>query len=260
MKKVILFLMMLPIQLFGQEVIEMVGQKDSTENVEVKISMSHLAELENAKKMAEEKLKSANKKILEQGIKLKDDSLVIGRMKAQIANLRADSLAYHNKIRGLKEQSLKSDTCLINVASNFIYIPYEAFGVKEIAIPAYQSVFDKGLKEKYKSRYELLVKYKEHVEEFLSFLTEQKSALMSNPFNNKEEASKVINILQTKSFYISYHAFEDWPSTFLGSRIAVIEKQLKEFKGNIQKGNIQNVSFDKITNELQECLKTENDL
>lgn len=249
MKKVILFLMMLPIQLFAQGTVEMTSQEDS---IEVKINMSRLTELENTRKIAEERLKSANKRILEQDMKLKDDSVIISRMKAQMSNLRADSLASHDLISGLKKQLLKSDTCIINVASNFIYIPYEAYSIKEIAIPAYQSVFDNGLKEKYKLRYELLTKYKEHIEEFLSFITEQKNEL-SKPFT--KNANEAISILHTKRFYISYHAFEDWQSTFLGVRIAVIEKQLKEFKGDIH-----NVDFDKIASELQACLKTENDL
>lgn len=243
---------MFPLHLFGQNVEEEASKKDSIDNMEVKISMGQLTELENAKKFAEEKLISANKRILEQEIKLSSDSVIIKKLKVHISNLRADSLASHNATNGLKKQLLKTDTCLINVASNFIYIPYEAYSVKEIAIPAYQMVSDKGLKVKYKSRYNLLSNYKEHIVEFISCLTEMKKVL-SNPF--VKDASDAINVLHAKRFYAVYQAFEGWESTFLGSRIITIEKQLKGYKGHASK-----VDFDKVANELQKCLNTENNL
>ena len=244
--------MVFPLHLFGQNVEDEAGKKDSIDNMEVKISMSQLTELENAKKLAEGRLSSANKRILEQEIKLSNDSVTIGKLKARISNLRADSLTIHNTVNGWKKQLLKADTCLINVASNFIYIPYEAYSVKEIAIPAFQMVSDEGLKVKYKSRYELLLKYKEHIVEFISCLTEMKKVL-SNPF--AKDANDAIKVLHTKRFYAAYRAFEGWESTFLGSRITAIEKQLKDYKGPTSK-----VDFDKVANELQECLKTENNL
>ena len=244
--------MIIPLHLFGQNVEEKFGQKDSIDNMEVKISMSQLTELENAKKLADGKLISANKRILEQDVKLGNDSVMIGKLKVQLSNLRADSLAIHNTVNGLKKQLLKADTCLINVASNFIYIPYEAYSVKEIAIPAFQMVSDEGLKVKYNSRYELLLEYKEHIVEFISCLTEMKK-ILSNPF--AKDANDAIIVLHAKRFYAVYKAFEGWESTFLGSRIIAIEKQLKGYKGTASK-----VDFDKVTNELQECLNTENNL
>ena len=252
MMRIFLILMVFPLHLFGQNVEDEAGKKDSIDNMEVKISMSQLTELENAKKLAEGRLSSANKRILEQEIKLSNDSVTIGKLKARISNLRADSLAIHNTVNGWKKQLLKADTCLINVASNFIYIPYEAYSVKEIAIPAFQMVSDEGLKVKYKSRYELLLKYKEHIVEFISCLTEMKKVL-SNPF--AKDANDAIKVLKTKRFYAAYRAFEGCESTFLGSRIIAIEKQLNEYRGQTSK-----VDFDKVANELQECLKTENNL
>lgn len=252
MKKILLIIMMFPLHLFGQNVEDEASQKDSIDNMEVKINMSQLTELENAKKLAEGKLKSANKRILEQEIKLRNDSVMLGKLNVRISNLRADSLAFHNKVYEMKKQLLKADTCLINVASNFIYIPYEAYSVKEIAIPAFQMVTDEGLKVKYRSRYELLSKYKEHIEEFISCLNEMKKVL-SNPF--AKDANDAISVLHTKRFYAAYRAFEGWESTFLGGKIIDIEKQLKDYKGPTSK-----VDFDKVSNELQECLKTENSL
>lgn len=252
MKLIYIILLFLPLHLFGQNVEEESVQKDSIDNMEVKINMSQLTELENTKKMAEGKLTSANKRILEQEIKLRNDSVMIVKMKVHLSNLRADSLETHNTINELKKQLLKADTCLINVASNFIYIPYEAYSVKEIAIPAYQMVSDEGLKVRYKSRYEFLSKYKEHIVEFISCLNEMKKVL-SNPF--AKDADDAINVLHAKRFYTAYHEFEGWESTFLGSRIIAIEKQMKDYKGPASK-----VDFDKVKNELEECLKTENNL
>jgi hypothetical protein len=77
--------------------------------------------------------------------------------------------------------------------------------------------------------------------------------VLSNPF--AKNANDAVKVLHTKRFYTAYRAFEGWESTFLGSRILAIEKQLKDYKGQTSK-----VDFDKITYELQECLKTENNL
>lgn len=252
MKKIFLILLFLPIHLLGQNVKDGSVQKDSIDNMEVKISMSQLTELENAKKLAEGRLNSANKRILKQELKLSNDSVTIGKLKAHISKLRADSLANHNTVNGLKKQILKADTCLINIASNFIYIPYEAYSVNEIAIPAFQMVSNEVLRTKYKSRYELLSKYKDHIMEFISCINEMKKVL-ENRF--VKDGNDAINILHAKQFYSTYHAFEDWESTFIGARILAIEKQLKVYKRPNGK-----VDFDKIATELQECLKTENNI
>ena len=250
MKTVFLLLVLFPLYLFGQTIED--GQENSIDTIEVKINMSQLSKLENAKQKAEEKLISVNKRILEQEIKLRNDSVMIEKLKVQISKMRADSLANHNTVIGLKKQLLRADTCLINVASNFIYIPYEAYGVKEIAIPAYQMVSDDDLKVKYKPRYDFLAEYKEHIMEFISCITEMKK-ILSNPF--AKNANDAIKVLHAKRFYVAYHAFDGWESTFLGSKIVGIEKQLIDYKGPANK-----IDFDKIASELQECLKTENNL
>lgn len=58
--------------------------------------------------------------------------------------IQCDDAQRQNK--SLMDKTIKSDKALISMASNFIYIPYEAYSVDSIAIPAYESVQDLILK------------------------------------------------------------------------------------------------------------------
>ena len=77
--------------------------------------------------------------------------------------IQCDDAQRQNK--SLMDKTIKSDKALISMASNFIYIPYEAYSVDSIAIPAYESVQDLILKLQYEIRYQLLKNYKEDVSE-----------------------------------------------------------------------------------------------
>ena len=58
--------------------------------------------------------------------------------------IQCDDAQEQNK--SLMDKTIKNDKALISMSSNFIYIPYEAYSVDSIAIPAYESVQDLVLK------------------------------------------------------------------------------------------------------------------
>lgn len=249
MRKIFIILLMVPLTLFAQsnEVEDVL--EDTIQNAEVKISISKLTNLENAKLDFEKRLKEANKRILELELKIRNDSTSLKKAATYISKLRADSLASYNEKKNLKEQLLKSDKCLISVASNFLYIPYEAYSIDSIAIRSYETVSDKELKQKYYIRYSLLKSYRDDISNLVKFLTKQQNELNNNPFN--KDAKEAINALHGQSFYVTYLRYDDWASTFLGSKIVDVEKQLKSFNGKTK------IDFSEIINRLQSCLKNE---
>ena len=225
---------------------------DSIPENEVKINLSKLTELENAKLESEKALQMANKELVLLKAKLKEDSVAIKNLSNLVSNLRADSISARDAQGVLYDKLLKSDKCLISVASNFLYLPYEAYSVNNIAIRSFETISDEGMKKEYSIRYKLLKSYKDDILCFLNFLITQKEEL-NKPFTkNAEDAIQSLRQLQ---FYIVYHKYDDWEATFLGKKILTVEKQLKLFNGGTHKAN-----FDLIISELQNCIETEKDL
>ena len=241
----------MPLSLFAQTDNGQAVLKDSIQE-EVKISITQLTGLENAKEDFENKLKKANVRITELEKKIMADSVAQKKSDTHISNLRADSVATHNEMKRLKEQLLKADKCLISVASNFLYIPYEAYSVDSIAIRSFATVSDKSLKEKYAIRFSLLKNYKKDIMELSTFLERitQKSEL-GGPFAS--DAKEQIASLHNQRFYIEYNKYDDWKSTFLGGIINTVEQQLSSFN----KGNKDSVvgNLTKIASQLSAYIK-----
>jgi len=249
MRRFIFLFALVPIALFAQNEEPSIAVEDSTQNTVVQIGISELTKLENAKSDFEKKLIQANKRILELELKHRDDSILLKNTSLYMSKLRADSLSANSRERILKEQLLKSDKCLISVASNFLYIPYEAYSIDSIAIRSFETISDKSLQQKYSIRYSLLKSYKDDIISFISFLSKQQESINNNPFN--KDAKDAIAALHNLPLYIAYHRYEDWMATFLGRKIVIVEQQLNAFNGKSK------IDFSVIVNSLQECLKTD---
>ncbi len=188
------------------------------------------------------------------------DSLTVanGSLKNTIDTLRSDSLFYvsqiaHDKevISNLQEQILSADTSLISLASSHLYFPYDAYCVKEMAIPGFEKVYSKELKEKYSIRLLLLKNYQYHIESMVAFLNSI-GAVLKNPF--VKSGDEFIESLKGQTFYMDYMGMEDYEDTYLGSKIKLVIQRLE------QHGLSYKASFDDIIEELENCLKTENEL
>lgn len=248
MRKLFLLMFMVPITLFGQENTKKMAQGDSIhKRIEVKISAEELTSLENCNANLENRLKVAIKTISDLQKIIQKDSFSIRQKNAHIFNLKADSLSTHKALVKAQEQFLKSEKALISMASNFIYIPYEAYSIDSIALRSFESVADKSLKEKYRIRYTLLKNYKQDIADFAAFLKLQQKELSKNPFRN--DANDVISLLHQQPFYSTYQQYDDWASTFLGSKIAFVENQLKLFKKSTK------LNFEETISILEKCLK-----
>lgn len=158
------------------------------------------------------------------------------------------------KIDSYLNQIAKVDTALIEISSNFIYIPYEAYSIDKIAIPAFNLVSNKGFKDQYKTRLILLESYDKDIKSLHSFLLDINVDL-SNPYAKGDVSKPLIQEMKGKSFYIQYSKFDDFTNTFLGKKFIEIENRLDKHDRDKYKAN-----FDDIIEELNNCLKTKNDL
>lgn len=168
--------------------------------------------------------------------------------KNELYNLERDVNLLISDTTKLHMAQREADRRLVNITSNFLYIPYEAYSVEKIAIPAFRAIANAELKDKHQIKYELLCNYRKDIEDIMSFMEYAHSELIK-PF--VKDANDVLLQFRSKSFYRSYQNYPDWAATFLGGKISLIEKQLHDFDGNQHR-----VDFTPIKEELNECLKT----
>lgn len=197
-------------------------------------------------------------------LKSENDSLKfqLAEVKAKYQKLQTESVNEREKLKKLEisVKQLTSDTTrlysfqreadkrLVNIASNFLYIPYEAFSIEKIAIPAFKAIANADLKREHGIKYELLCNYRKDIEGLISFM-DYASNELQKPF--VKNASDILAKFQGQSFYVSYLRYPEWADTFLGRNIALIEKQLNNFDGNKHK-----IDFTAIKEELDKCMKT----
>lgn len=166
--------------------------------------------------------------------------------------IQCDDAQRQNK--SLMDKTIKSDKALISMASNFIYIPYEAYSVDSIAIPAYESAQDLTLKRQYEIRYQLLKNYKEDVSETVKLLNDIYQEF-ENPFASSEQSNELISKITQSRVYAQYKQYDDWRNTYLGYMLTEVVGYLKAFNKEATPQKIK-AKID----ELNRCIKTEDSL
>ena len=220
------------------------------EGISVTISVADLSELQGYKAKYNDLLSKYDT------LKSEYDSLDIAHRKdvAELNNLSRQSSQEKNRIQNLEKEMEATNNKLINMAANFLFIPYEAYGIEKIAIPAFEAITNTGLKEKHRVRYILLKRYKDHVKELRDFLVEKDKDL--EHFAGKEQAMKALNDMKQKNFYAEYEGLGDnMKYTYLGKKIIEVERQLKIFDGSTHKLKVKD-----IIEELDACIKTQEGL
>lgn len=220
---------------------------DSTAHadMEIKIGMRDFERLKSERDSA----MTAYKALLPKYNKIvKNDSALA----AQLQTARTECATFKLKCDELQQAQRKANVCLFNIASNFLYIPYEAYSVEKLAIPAFEAVTDEEIKTQHSVNYVLLKSYQADVKQLLSFITSVEKEL-GNPFakNADEQLRKLHNL----PAYINYKQYNEWKDTWLGKRLCEVEAVLRNFKGDRSQ-----LKFGTIKKELQDCLNTTNDL
>lgn len=193
-----------------------------------------------------------------------------------IDQLSHDKAALENAATGLRKDSTEAvgvNIRLIEMASNFLYIPYEDYSINQIALKAFEYVTDKELSTKYRDRYALLKNYKADVNALLAFAKEAQKRL-NGRLQQHRQAMEMLQKLKSLPLYIRYEEYgkkNDDYDTYLGKKITQIVKQLNQFDGAQHKmhleglnndlatcldNNPENIDLDTICKELDACLKT----
>lgn len=237
----VVLMMTISLPVFSQTGNDTIPQISKTNPIQVLINIEDL----NTLKTENDSLKSQLSTVNEKYQKLQETS---EKDKNKLSELEKDINILKNDTTKLYTAQRETDKILVNIASNFLYIPYEAFSIEKIAIPAFNAIVSDRLKLEHQIKHKLLRNYREDIEKILSFI-EYACSELNKPF--VKNANDILLQLHSMPFYLSYHEYPEWADTFLGSKITLIEKQLNEFDGNQHK-----VDFTIIKEELDKCLKT----
>lgn len=246
-------LLLLPIVgICAQNVMDTIPKVVEQNDIEVKIDMNELNALQTEKDNAIKAYSALNSKYEAVLARLSIDSIKTASSLTQLSKTEMENMHLKEEIGQLREKLFKSDKCLVSTASNFLYIPYEAYSINNIAIRAFETIDSDSLRQKHIIKFRLLTNYQQDIKALLSFL-EKMEAELNKPF--VKNAVGELQILQTEGYYVLYHEYEDWANTYLGGHLMNIEGQLKAFDGKTHK-----VNFGDIINELQNCIKTVEEL
>lgn len=174
----------------------------------------------------------------------------------RINSLKQEIASLNTQFTKLHDDYVVSNKKLANIASNFLFIAYEAYSVDNIAIPAFEAITIPSLREKNEIKYNLLKRYQQDIQSLLNFLNEVKAEYKNNPFASKSSDVKntFIQKLRNQDFYKNYEKYDRWRETYLGKQIVKVENVLNN-SGGSKKPN-----FDSIENELKNCLKSAEEL
>lgn len=228
----------------AQEKVDSLSEKQNKTEMSVSISVDNLSRLENEMKQAVQ-----NNKDLQQAYDQlqKQDSVKT----CELNNIRTEYNVLKSNYDAVVKNQEISNKKLVNIASNFLYIPYEAYSIQEIAIPAFKAVTDEQLLYKHQIKLALLENYQQDIRDLLSFILDIEKEL-GNRF------AKDLKVLDQRyintDYYHRYNQYDDWKNTFLGKRIYYIDAKMKSYNGS------NKPDFTSIKKELNQCLETINNL
>lgn len=180
-----------------------------------------------------------------QAEKISLETSLIG-LDAQVRTLKSSLISARNEMAKLTAHPVETDKKLISMASNFIYIPYEAYSIDSIAIPAFKSVQSDSLKLQYADRLLILEVY------YLDLVNIEKFIDQSLNVKNKIQASSKLELLRTMPTYQRYKDNDELEGAFIQQLLLQIESQLKEVEYQRKNG----VDFSEIHADIKKCLKT----
>ena len=238
---IVILLTIISLPVFSQTGNDTIPSISKTNPIQVSISIDDLNALKTENDSLKSQLSIVNEKYQNLVVTSEKDKSKLSKLEVDVNHLKSDTTRLYVAQR-------ETDKRLVNIASNFLYIPYEAYSIEKIAIPAFKAVVNERLRHEHHIKYELLCNYRKDIENILLFI-EYAGNELQKPF--VKDANDILLQFHNKSFYQSYQNYPGWNDTYLGGKISLIEKQLKEFDGNQHK-----VDFVTLKDELNKCLKT----
>lgn len=154
-----------------------------------------------------------------------------------------------NSNETLKSQNDTANKKLKNIAFNFLYIPYEAFSIKKIAIPAFNAISDPSVKEAGKVKFSLLQSYETDIKELIVCYRK-----IEDELDLSYDGIEYVEKIKGTDVYNNYNKYDDWENTYLGKNILLAISRMESFTRK------NKTSLKDLIAELEKCLKTEEDL
>lgn len=218
-------LMIISLPVFSQTGNDTIPSISKTTPIQVSISIDDLNALKTENDSLKSQLSIVNEKYQKLVVTSEKDKSKLSKLEIDLNHLKSDTTKLYVAQR-------EADKRLVNIASNFLYIPYEAYSIEKIAIPAFKAISSKELRRDHQIKYELLYNYRKDITDLLAFIKYACTELQK-PF--VKDANEVLVQFRDRSFYLSYHKYPEWTDTYLGSKLSLIEKQLNDFDGNQHK-------------------------
>ena len=110
----------------------------------------------------------------------------------------------------------------IEMASNFLYIPYDEYSINEVAIPAFEKAKGSSYYNNYAIRLEMLKHYKEDINYIIKFLNKALKDMPENGSLTKwaQDSKAEFGKYAVVRGYQQYG--DDWQNTYLGKYIVAI--------------------------------------
>ena len=199
-----------------------------------------------------ETLKTKNSNLIKEISDLEHDTIVIKStitqrkellesLKEKKASIEAKKLELQNyNVTDADSEKVKNDideykASFVEMATAFLYVPYNKEGISKIAIPAFELSKGSSYYDDYKIRLTLLQNYNKNTDQLIKYLD---SSLMKFEDMNKQIEKGNIKNAQSnfdkiKSDFFKLSCFEEyksygdgWEETYLGEIIKGIEKLL----------------------------------
>lgn len=178
------------------------------------------------------------------------DSLSIQQDERPVEMNTADEVSLAKEIKALNNDIDDYKATFVEMATNFLYIPYDRISIEEIAIPAFKLAFGSSYYNDYIIRLKLLKNYSADIAELKRFLESSINVLKNTktgvpPIENLNSVSftgswsqnrdlnSILEDLNARfaalNVVISYPQYGDgWEDTFLGRIIKNIERTLSD--------------------------------
>lgn len=172
--------------------------------------------------------------------KLNTSTAFQSKAKQEIAVLK-------EKCCSLESFQEEAEKKLMNIATNFLYIPYEHFSVEKIAVPALKAIPSSDINADRLKKYNLVVNYTKDIQALAKAIDNSIKSL-ANPF----ASDNVLRDFQSQEFFLRYKEYADWKNTYLGNIFVNVEKILQ----GPETGKGKEAQLEILKKELAKCIKT----
>lgn len=195
-------------------------------------------------------LKHENNKLRKQ---INQSDSLSSELQKEQDSLRKEISTLKQKNDKFETQIEEADESLERIVYNFLYIYYEAYSIKNIAIPAYKSISNDSLRNEVRLEYTLLENYGKDVHELCELYKTIEADLVDEyTYSGTGHISKIEGSEAYKRY--SKSGSSNWGETYLGKNMLNAISILRNFTRENRK------TLKDLIADLERCIATEKDL